>query len=84
VFRKQKSVVGLDIGSSAVKAVELKPTAKDFRVAAFGIEPVPADAIVDGAIIDASAVANSIKRIFERSGFKSKEVCASLSGRRFR
>jgi Tfp pilus assembly PilM family ATPase len=51
VFRKkQKSVVGLDIGSSAVKAVELKPTAKDYRVAAFGIEPVPADAIVDGAI----------------------------------
>ena len=78
--KKQKSVVGLDIGSSAVKAVELKPTAKDYRVAAFGIEPVPADAIVDGAIIDATAVANSIKKIFEKSGFKSKEVCASLSG----
>ncbi|MGH9239476.1 MAG: type IV pilus assembly protein PilM [Vicinamibacterales bacterium] len=80
MFRKQKSVVGLDIGSSAVKAVELKPTAKDFRVTAFGIEPVPADAIVDGAIIDATAVANSIKRIFERNSFKTKEVCASLSG----
>ena len=80
MFRKQKSVVGLDIGSSAVKAVELKPTAKDFRVTAFGIEEVPADAIVDGAIIDAAAVANSIKRLFERSGFKTKDVCASLSG----
>ena len=80
MFRKQKSVVGLDIGSSAVKAVELKPTAKDFRVSAFGIEPVPADAIVDGAIIDATAVAQSIKRLFEKSGFKGKEVCASLSG----
>jgi type IV pilus assembly protein PilM len=81
VFRKQKkSVVGLDIGSSAVKAVELKPTAKDFRVTAFGIEAVPADAIVDGAIIDAAAVANSIRRIFEKGGFKTKDVCASLSG----
>jgi type IV pilus assembly protein PilM len=80
VFRKQKSVVGLDIGSSAVKAVELKPTAKEFRVVAFGIEPVPADAIVDGSIIDATAVANSIKRLFEKSSFKGKEVCASLSG----
>jgi type IV pilus assembly protein PilM len=81
VFRKQKkSVVGLDIGSSAVKAVELKPTAKDFRVSAFGIEPVPPDAIVDGAIIDATAVANSIRRIFDKGGFKTKDVCASLSG----
>ena len=81
MFRKQKkSVVGLDIGSSAVKAVELKPTAKDFRVSAFGIEPVPPDAIVDGAIIDATAVANSIRRIFDKGGFKTKDVCASLSG----
>jgi len=63
-----------------VKAVELKPSAKEYRVAAFGIEPVPPDAIVDGAIIDATAVASSIKRIFEKSGFKSKDVCASLSG----
>ena len=36
VFRKAKSLVGLDIGSSAVKAVELKPVGKGYRVAAFG------------------------------------------------
>ena len=35
--KKSKAVVGLDIGSSAVKAVELKPTGKGaFRVSAFG------------------------------------------------
>ena len=78
---KTKSVVGLDIGSSAVKAVELKPVGKGFRVAAFGSEPVPQDAIVDGAIIDAGAVAESIRRIFENNkAFKAKDVCASLSG----
>jgi type IV pilus assembly protein PilM len=79
VFRKPKSLVGLDIGSSAVKAVELKPSGKGYRVAAFGSEPVPPDAIVDGAIIDADAVADAIKRVFDKR-FKSKEVCASLSG----
>ena len=78
---KAKSVVGLDIGSSAVKAVELKPVGKGFRVAAFGSEPVPQDAIVDGAIIDAGAVADSIRRVFEHNkAFKAKDVCASLSG----
>jgi type IV pilus assembly protein PilM len=78
---KSKSVVGLDIGSSAVKAVELKSAGKGFRVAAYGEEPVPADAIVDGAIIDAGAVAEAIRQVFERNkAFKGKDVCASLSG----
>jgi type IV pilus assembly protein PilM len=73
--------VGLDIGSSAVKAVELKPSGKGFRVAAFGSEPVPPDSIVDGAIIDAGAVADAIRRVFEHNKtFKAKDVCASLSG----
>jgi len=81
MFGKSKSVVGLDIGSSAVKAVELKPAGKGFRVAAYGEEPVPADAIVDGAIIDAGAVAEAIRQVFERNkAFKGKDVCASLSG----
>jgi type IV pilus assembly protein PilM len=81
MFGKSKSVVGLDIGSSAVKAVELKPTGKGFRVSAYGEEPVPPDAIVDGAIIDAGAVAEAIRQVFERNkAFKGKDVCASLSG----
>ena len=80
-LRKSKAVVGLDIGSSTVKAVELKPGGKGFRVAAFGIEQVPQDAIVDGAIIDGGAVADAIRRVFDQNKtFKSKDVCASLSG----
>jgi type IV pilus assembly protein PilM len=80
-LRKSKAVVGLDIGSSTVKAVELKPAGKGFRVAAFGIEQVPQDAIVDGAIIDGGAVADAIRRVFDQNkAFKSKDVCASLSG----
>jgi type IV pilus assembly protein PilM len=81
VFRKSKTLVGLDIGSSAVKAVELKPAGKSYRVTAFGTQPIPPDSIVDGAIIDAGAVADAIRRIFEgQKAFKAKDVCASLSG----
>src|SRR3954466_6415050 len=78
--KKSKAVVGLDIGSSAVKAVELKPAGKGFKVVAFGAEPVPPDSIVDGAIIDGAAVADAIRRLFENKAFKTKEVAASLSG----
>jgi type IV pilus assembly protein PilM len=81
MFGKSRAVVGLDIGSSAVKAVELKAAGKGYRVAAFGAEPVPADAIVDGAIIDAGAVADAIRAVFDKNkAFKSRDVCASLSG----
>jgi len=78
--KSSKAVVGLDIGSSAVKAVELKASGKGFKVTAFAIEPVPPDSIVDGAIIDGTAVADAIRRLFENKAFKTKEVAASLSG----
>jgi type IV pilus assembly protein PilM len=80
VFRRAKSLVGLDIGSSAVKAVELKPAGKGYKVSAFGSEPVPPDTIVDGAIIDGGAVAEAIRRLFGSQNIKTKEVAASLSG----
>jgi type IV pilus assembly protein PilM len=80
VFGRAKALVGLDIGSSAVKAVELKAVGKGYRVSAFGSETVPPDSIVDGAIIDGGAVADAIRRLFEGRNIKSKQVVASLSG----
>jgi type IV pilus assembly protein PilM len=81
LFAKPRTVVGLDIGSSAVKAVEVRPTGKGYKVTAFATEPVPPDAIVDGAIIDAGSVAEAIRRVFDgNKAFKAKDVCASLSG----
>jgi type IV pilus assembly protein PilM len=80
LFRRPRALVGLDIGSSAIKAVELKPNGRGLKVAAFATEPVPPDAIVDGTLIDATAVAASIRRLFDRRGFTARDVVASLSG----
>ena len=80
MFRKAKSLVGLDIGSSAVKAIELKPAGKSYKVTAYGAEPIPPDSIVDGAIIDGAVVVEAIRRLFDSRGIKTKEVAASLSG----
>jgi type IV pilus assembly protein PilM len=41
---------------------------------------VPPDSIVDGAIIDGTAVVDAIRRLFESRKIKTKEVAASLSG----
>jgi type IV pilus assembly protein PilM len=80
VFGRSKSLVGLDIGSSAVKAIELKPAGKGYKVAAFGSEPLPPDSIVDGAIIDGTAVVDAIRRLFDGRNIKTRDVAASLSG----
>jgi type IV pilus assembly protein PilM len=80
VFRRARTLVGLDIGSSAVKAVELKAAGKSYKVIAFGIESVPPDSIVDGAIIDGAAVADAIRRLFESRKIQTSDVAASLSG----
>ena len=79
-FRRTKSLVGFDIGSSAVKAVELRQTASGYKVAAIGSAPVPPASIVDGAIEDVNAVADVIRQVFEKNNFKATEVVGSLSG----
>jgi len=80
LFNRSKPVVGLDIGSSAVKAIELKKSGRGFKVTAIGVEPVPPDSIVDGAIIDAGAVTDAVRRVLQSARFKAKDVVASLSG----
>jgi type IV pilus assembly protein PilM len=80
VFRRARTLVGLDIGSSAVKAVELKAVGKGYKVTAFGSELIPPDGIVDGAIIDGASVADAIRRLFDGRSIKTKDVAASLSG----
>lgn len=80
LFRRQKNLVGLDIGSSAVKAIEVKSSGKGLRISAIGLEPLPPDSIVDGAIIDSGAVADAVRRLLDRKPFTAKEVAASLSG----
>ena len=80
LFRTAKSVVGLDIGSSAVKAIELKPAGRGYKVTHFGTAPVPPDCIVDGNILDATSVAEAIRHVLDSQRIKTKHVVTSLSG----
>ena len=77
---KQKQLVGLDIGSSSIKAVELKNGRQGYELVSYGIEPLAQDTVVDGAIMDAPLVAAGISNIFERQKIKNKNVATSVSG----
>ena len=78
----KKSLVGLDIGSSSVKAVELalKGKGKGFELRSLGIAPLPPEAIVQGVFLNSSAIVDSIKEAIENGRIKTKEVAAAVAG----
>jgi type IV pilus assembly protein PilM len=78
--KKKKSVVGLDIGSSALKAVELKQTRTGFELVHIAHQNLQSDTIVDGHIIDLNHVSDSISRIWNDQHIKTEQVATSLSG----
>jgi len=83
LFGKKKGIVGVDIGSSAVKAVELKVGGKggdEFQLLNIGVESLPPEAIVDGAIMDAGAVIDAIQRLFQENKIKTPDVATGVSG----
>jgi type IV pilus assembly protein PilM len=75
-----KDLIGLDIGSSAIKLAHVKPVGVEFRVKKFGVYPLPPDAIVDGAIMDHVSVIEGIKTALRELKVKEKEIATSLSG----
>ncbi|MXY55386.1 MAG: type IV pilus assembly protein PilM [Gammaproteobacteria bacterium] len=76
--RFRRRWLGLDIGSSAVKVVELSRSDKSYRVEAFAVEPVPAGTVIAGNISDAVAVGEAIRRACKRAGVRPRNVCAGI------
>lgn len=83
VFGKTKQPVGVDLGSSAIKVIELKPTSRGmqkYQLVTLGIEELAPQAIVDGAIMDSASVVEAIDRIFREAKMKNNDIATSLSG----
>ena len=81
---RDKGLVGVDIGSYSIKAVELKGKKKEgelqYEVRKIGYELLPHDAIVEGTIIDSAAVVETIKMVFDENKITNRNVVISISG----
>ena len=76
-----KQCIGLDIGSSAVKLVQLKVGRKGaMTLQNFGIEPLPPQTIVDGSVMNHGAVVDAIKNLTARIHLRGKDVALAVSG----
>jgi len=83
LFGRSRNLVGLDIGDSSVKIVELKELGKGrgFQLLGLGWEPLSSEAIVDGQIMDSQLVSETIQRLCQRCRIKTTSpVAVALSG----
>lgn len=76
---KARSLIGLDMSSSAVKMVELASDGKNgYRVDRYAIEVLPRDVVADGNIVNLEAAAETIKRAWRKLATPTRLVAAAL------
>jgi type IV pilus assembly protein PilM len=81
LFNRNKQSIGLDIGSSVLKAAELRPSGRGgYELASLGFEALSPDCIVDGVILSKIPVADAINRIFAQQRIKNDRIATSISG----
>jgi type IV pilus assembly protein PilM len=76
----KKGLVGLDIGSSSIKAVELSGKTGNLQLVSLGFENLQPDSVVDGQIMELNDVANVIQNIFREHSITTDRVAAGVSG----
>ena len=76
---KVRSLIGLDISSSAVKMVELGSDGKTgYRVERYAIEVLPRDAVADGNIVNLEATAETVRRAWKRLATSTRSAAIAL------
>jgi type IV pilus assembly protein PilM len=79
-LRKSSDTFGLDIGTSAVKVVQLTNGSTP-RVVGMASVGLPADTIADGSIRDSQTVADAIKEAVVKAGIEGTEAAIAVCGR---
>jgi type IV pilus assembly protein PilM len=80
IFRSAPpSLVGVDVGSTSLKLVELAAAGKGaFRLERYVIESLPREAVVDGNIANLEQVTDALKRAYKRLGSRNRNLAMAL------
>ncbi len=76
----KQELLGLDIGSSAIKLVQMKQARGRYLLEKFGSKPLEPEVIVDGTVMDSGRVVSAIKELIREQNVKLKNVAMSISG----
>lgn len=77
-----RRVIGLDIGTTAVRAVEVSAGRRRPSVRRLGQAVLPAGAVVAGEIVDVDAVAGALNRLWRASRFSTRDVVVGVANAR--
>lgn len=80
MFAPKRQLLGLDIGSSAIKLVQLKESRGRYILQKFGMKELEPEVIVDGTVMDEGRVVAAIKELVEETGTKLTQAAVSISG----
>ena len=79
-FGSSNTSLGVDVGTSAVKVVQLKKTPSGPELTGYGIAPLPPEAVEEGSIRDPGIVSETIKQLLKEQKIKPERSFASISG----
>ena len=80
VFGKKDNIVGLDIGSTSIKAAQVVDSKRGPTLKNFGIVDIAHGAIEEGTINDPESVSESIRQLFKSNNIKESNVAVSIGG----
>ena len=78
---KRAESFGLDIGSSAIKVVQLRDNGDGYALGALGVAPLPPDTIADGSIKDPPTVIAAIQNAVSKAGITARDAVIGICGR---
>ena len=71
-------IVGIDIGSSAVKLLQLQKKGNQYYVELYATEPLPPGAVIEKTIKDPEVVVKALKNLVEKAQLKQVVACISV------
>jgi len=74
--------VGLDVGTSAVRAVELVLGRDQVSFTRFGQVALPPGVVRAGEVVDPAAVSTAIRRLWREAGFRTRQVITGVGNQR--
>lgn len=77
-----RTAIGLDIGTSGVRAAELSFGKSGVTLEKFGQVAVPEGAVRDGEVVDAATVSAAIRQLWSHTGFTHKNVIVGVANQR--
>lgn len=79
-MREGRNLVGVDIGSSAIKVCQLRESRKAYSLSTIACANLPPQAIVDGQVMDSNTVVDVLRQLFKKARIRQRDVSLGVSG----